>query len=41
MATIDAHNAKIDAAKTCSADDIGSECECSDCINDMIAGYGI
>ncbi len=38
-ATIDAHNARIDAEKICAADDIGNECVCDECINNMCAGY--
>jgi hypothetical protein len=38
-------NAKIDsekiAEKICARDDIGDECVCSECINNLTMGYGI
>jgi hypothetical protein len=41
IAKIDEINAKINAEKICARDDIGDECVCSECINNIIGGYGI
>ena len=36
---MDVERYHIERAKTCARDDIGAECVCNDCINDLSQGY--
>ena len=39
MIEMDMERYYIERAKTCAREDIGNECVCTDCINDLMGGY--
>ena len=39
MIEMDMERYYIERAKTCAQEDIGNECVCTDCINDLMGGY--
>jgi len=39
MIEMDVERYHIERAKTCARDDIGAECVCNECINDLMGAY--